>query len=254
MDAAGAPDRRNALEATGARGGPEPGTIIRSRHRDILLVVLTLTTGAVDGVTFLRLGKVFSSVITGNLALLGVAAGQQDATLALNAGLALAGYAVGVLVGAILAGTPEPGQPAWPVQATRTLAVEFGVLAAFSGEWLAAGPHPVGASRLALLVLAAAAMGLQSTAVRRLGQVSTTYLTSTLTGVLTGLALRRWPDDWRRSTGILVMAVVGAALGVLAAIQAPGWVPAAVLIPIAAVLTSTIVKRPPAADIQRRAR
>ena len=39
--------------------------------------------------TFLRLGKVFSSVITGNLALLGVAAGQLDAALALNAGLAL---------------------------------------------------------------------------------------------------------------------------------------------------------------------
>jgi len=51
--------------------------------------VLTLTTGVLDAVTFLRLGKVFSSVITGNLALLGVAAGQLDAALALNAGLAL---------------------------------------------------------------------------------------------------------------------------------------------------------------------
>jgi hypothetical protein len=40
------------------------------------------------------------------------------------------------------------------------------------------------------------------------------------------------------------MAVIGAALGVLAAIRAPGWVPAAVLVPIAAVLTSTIVNRP----------
>jgi len=39
-------------------------------------------------------------------------------------------------------------------------------------------------------MLAAAAMGLQSTAMRRLGQVSTTYLTSTLTGILSGLALR----------------------------------------------------------------
>lgn len=55
--------------------------------------MLTLSTGALDAVTFLRLGKVFSSVITGNLALLGVAAGQHDATLALNGGLALAGYA-----------------------------------------------------------------------------------------------------------------------------------------------------------------
>ncbi len=40
----------------------------------------------------MRLGKVFSSVITGNPALLGVATGQHDAALALNGGLALAGY------------------------------------------------------------------------------------------------------------------------------------------------------------------
>jgi uncharacterized membrane protein YoaK (UPF0700 family) len=143
--------------------------------------------GAVDTVTFLRLGKVFSSAITGNLALLGVAAGQHDATLARNAGLALAGY----VAGAALAGTPDLDQPVWPVQVTRTLAVEFGVLAAFSGEWLAIVGHPAGASRLALLLLAAAAMGLQSTAVRRLGQMSTTYLTSTLTGIISAIALRR---------------------------------------------------------------
>jgi uncharacterized membrane protein YoaK (UPF0700 family) len=195
--------------------------------RDVLLVVLTLTTGALDAVSYLRLGKVFSSVITGNLALLGVAGGEQDASLALNAGLALAGYAVGVLVGGALAGTPEPGQPAWPVEVTRTLAIEFGVLAAFSG-------------RLALLLLAAAAMGVQSTAVRRLGQMSTTYLTSTLTGILTALALRRWPEDWWRSTGIIVMAVIGAALGVLTAIRSPLWVPAAVLFPLGAVLASAL--------------
>jgi uncharacterized membrane protein YoaK (UPF0700 family) len=211
-----------------------------ARYRDILLVVLTLTTGALDAVTFLRLGKVFSSVITGNLALLGVAAGQRDAALALNAGLALAGYAGGVLAGAALAGTPERGQPVWPVQVTRTLAVEFGVLAAFSGEWLAAGGHPAGASRLALLLLAAAAMGLQSTAVRRLGQMSTTYLTSTLTGVITAIALRRWPAEWQRSTGILITALTGAALGTLAALWSPRWVAAAVLIPVAAVLTGSL--------------
>jgi uncharacterized membrane protein YoaK (UPF0700 family) len=227
-----------ALGRSGERAGQlTPST---ARYRDILLVVLTLTTGALDAVTFLRLGKVFSSVITGNLALLGVAAGQHYATLALNAGLALAGYAGGVLVGAALAGTPELGQPVWPVQVTRTLAVESGVLAAFSGEWLAVGGHPAGASRLALLLLAAAAMGLQSTAVRRLGQMSTTYLTSTLTGVISAIALRRWPAEWQRSTGILIAAVTGAALGVLAALWSPRWVAAAVLIPIAAVLAGSL--------------
>lgn len=69
------------------------------RYRDLLVVVLTLTTGALDAVSYLRLGKVFSSVITGNLALLGVAARQRDAVLMLNGGLALAGYVCGVLAG-----------------------------------------------------------------------------------------------------------------------------------------------------------
>jgi uncharacterized membrane protein YoaK (UPF0700 family) len=55
---------------------PEDDPSAAKRYRDILLVVLTLTTGALDAVTFVRLGKVFSSVITGNLALLGIAAGQ----------------------------------------------------------------------------------------------------------------------------------------------------------------------------------
>ena len=49
---------RTALQ----RGGEPPSAA--ERHRDILLIVLTLTTGALDAVTFVRLGKVFSSVIT----------------------------------------------------------------------------------------------------------------------------------------------------------------------------------------------
>jgi len=224
------------LEAHGeaSRGPARP-----ARDRDALVVVLALTTGALDAVSYLRLGKVFSSVITGNLALLGVATGQHDAMLALNAGLALAGYACGVLAGGAFAGTPERGQPAWPVRVTLTLTAEWGVLAAFSGEWLVTGGHPAGASRLALLLLGAAAMGMQSTAVRRLGPMSTTYLTSTLIGILTALAIRRWPAEWQRSSGVILAALIGATLGGLAALWSPGWVPAAILVPVTAVLAGS---------------
>lgn len=210
------------------------------RFRDNLMVVLALTTGAVNAVTYLRLGKVFSSVITGNLALLGVSAGQRNAGLALNGGLALAGYGVGVLVGGALAGTPDKGQPTWPWQATVTLAAELLVLAGFSGGWLAAGGHPSGDSRLALPAVAATGMGMQSTAVRRLGPMSTTYLTSTLTGVLQALAILRWPSEWQRSTGVLLAFVIGAVLGGLAVFDAPSAVPAAVLVPLAVVVACSV--------------
>jgi hypothetical protein len=42
-------------------------------------------------------------------------------------------------------------------------------------------------------------MGMQSTAVRRFGQMSSTYLTSTLTEVIAALAVRKRPEDLERS-------------------------------------------------------
>jgi uncharacterized membrane protein YoaK (UPF0700 family) len=204
------------------------------------VVVLALTTGATDAITFLRLGSVFSSVITGNLALLGVAAGRQDPALAVSGGLALAGYGLGVILGAACAGRPAEGQPIWPGRVTITLAAEFVVLAGFSGGWWASGGHPAGAARLTLLVLAAGAMGMESSAVRRLGQMSATYLTSTLTGVLEGLVRSRWPRDWPRSAGVLAAMVTGALLGALADTKYQVCAPAAVMAPLAAVLAGCL--------------
>lgn len=68
----------------------------------------------------------------------------------------------------------------------------------------------------------------------------TTYLTSTLTGVISAVALRGWPDGWQRSTGILIAAVTGAALGVLTALWSPRWAAAVVPIPIAVVLAGSL--------------
>jgi len=195
-------------------GGAQRAPACPARYRNALVVLLTLSAGALDAVSYLRLGKVFSSVVTGNLALLGVASSTRDGTLALNAG--------------------------WPwhlaARVTVTLAVEWALLVAFSIGWLGVGEHPAGSGGLGLLVLGVAAMGVQSTAVRRLGPMSTAYLTSTLTGILTGLAVRRWPAEWQRSTGVILAAVAGAALGGLAARCSPGWVPAAISHPITTVL------------------
>jgi uncharacterized membrane protein YoaK (UPF0700 family) len=211
-------------------------------------VVLALTSGAIDAVTFVRLGNVFSSVITGNLALLGLAVGERHGALAVNSGLALAAYAAGVLAGGALAGPAEGGQPVWPRRATLTLAAELVVLAGFSAGWLAADGHPSGGVRLTLLALTAAAMGMQSAAVRLLGQMSTTYLTSTLIGIFHSLGARRVPPDWQRSTGVLIVFVAGAALGVAGAIASAALVPVAVMVPLAVVVLcaarSATLRRP----------
>jgi uncharacterized membrane protein YoaK (UPF0700 family) len=211
-----------------------------ARYRDVLVVILTLCTGALDAVCFLRLGKVFSSVITGNLALLGIAVGEKNGGLAANGGLTLAGYAAGVVLGTLFAGTAERGQPVWPRRVSVTLAVELGILVVFSAGWLVSGSHRGTATRMVLLVLAAAAMGVQTAAVRRLGQMSSTYLTSTLTGLFAALATWRMPDQWQRSVGVIVALVVGAIFGSLAATLAPSWLPAAVLVPQVCVLLGSL--------------
>jgi uncharacterized membrane protein YoaK (UPF0700 family) len=78
----------------------------------------------------------------------------------------------------------------------------------------------------------------QTAAVRRLGQMSTTYLTSTFAGLLAALASRRRPPDWQRSAGVLLAMAVGAVGGALAATMSPDWVPVAILLPLTAVLVT----------------
>ncbi len=219
------------------------------RRRDALVVILTLTAGAVDAATFLRLGNVFSSVVTGNLVLLGIAAGRHAGSLALSGGLALAGYASGVLLGGVLAGAPERDQPVWPVAVTVALAAEFTLLVSLAVGWLLTSGQPGGGARLILLLLATVAMGIQTAAVRRLGQMSSTYLTSTLAGLVTALAIRRRPEDWQRSTGTLLAIVIGALLGALTVTRFPAWLPVVIIAPLAAVtaVSLTIARRQPTA-------
>lgn len=206
------------------------------RVRDGLVVVLALTSGAVDAVTFVRLGKVFSSVITGNLALLGIAAGQREGDLAVNGGLALAGYGLGVLLGRAVVGESPDNQRIWPRRSTIVLIAELLVLGGFSVGWLVTSGSPAGGTRMTLVVVAAAAMGMQTSAVRQLGQMSSTYLTSTLTGIVEAFAVRRWPADWQRSTGLLLALVIGAGLGAGAATTAESLVPLVILIPLVLVV------------------
>src|SRR5258708_37831425 len=76
----------------------------------VLAVVLTLGTGATDVASFTRLGGVFTSVMTGNLVLLGLAVGRLSGALALHALVTFAGYMAGVAAGArMVPAGPAPG-------------------------------------------------------------------------------------------------------------------------------------------------
>ncbi len=202
------------------------------RSRDLLLVLLAVTAGATDATAFIRLGHVFASVITGNLVVLSLSAARADGDLALFAGSALGGYALGVLLAAPRRPDNHAGRPVWPASTTIALGAELVLLIAFAVVWEIDGHAPARASQIVMLVLCASAMGVQSTAVRRVGEVSTTYLTSTLTGLLEALTARRWGRGEARSLAILLALACGAAAAAALISHALAWLPTVQLLPL----------------------
>lgn len=239
----------------------------RTTTRDGLVVLLTVTTGAVDAASFLYLGHVFCSVITGTMVLLGISVGTHDPGLALNCGVALVSYIVGVVAGTPLAvrraGRWLEGWPVrrwhratkhheiWPSWLTVGLAVEFCLLALFSLGWELTSGRPSGVAQRLLLAAAGVGMGIQGATVRQLGEISTTYLTGTLTGLISALATGRTPEGLRRSLGIFAALVTGAILSALITMYQPALLPIVVLAPIALVVwlaSARFGPRPAAAD------
>ncbi len=224
----------------------------RSGARDLLVVLLTVTTGGVDAAAFLHLGHVFSSVITGTLVLLGIAAGTHDGALAENCAVALASYVAGVAVGAPLSARRTgrwlagwrgrrshaviAQREIWPSWLTVALGLEFCVLVVFCVGWELSRGHPSGTGEQMLLANAGIAMGIQAATVRHLGEISTTYLTGTMTGVVSALVTGRKPSGLERSLGIFAAVIVGACASALVTASAPALLPVVLLVPLALVV------------------
>lgn len=206
--------------------------------RDSLLILLALATGATDAAAVEHLGHVFASVITGNLVLLGVSVVRGDHHLTLFAGCALAGYAIGVLLGAPRRKRTPP-ETGWPPGARTALTIELALLLIFAAGWEIAGSHPSEAWQASLVTLAAAGMGAQSTAVRRFGQISTTYLTSTLTALFEDLRARRRTPEQVRSLSILATALVGAGAATALILHARPVLPVLQLVPVTVVILAS---------------
>lgn len=219
-----------------------PSVAELSRVRAALVVALTLVTGMSDAIGFTKLGNVFTSVMTGNMVLLGVAAGRHDGTLALHTGVAFVGYVAGSLLGARIAGEAREPGGMWPRALTVALGVELVAFAIFTAGWEAAGAAPSGNFALSLLCVNAVALGIQSAAVLRLGisGLSTTYLTGTLTTVIAALAARTPVRHLARSIIVLAALILGAAIGATLSLQAPATAPIVLLGVLAGVVVAAL--------------
>ena len=198
---------------------------------------LTFGAGAVDVLALTHLGGVFASVMTGNLALMGLGLARLDAVAIGHAVVAVVGYAAGVAVGARLIGARDPDGPVWPRSVTVTLAVELVATCVLVVGWLATRGDPAGVTQGVLLAAAAAAMGLQGAAMRGLGvTLATTYLTGTLTGLVTARAGTPRTRGDRSGAVALVGAVAGAACGGVTLMAVPLMAPLLCAVPVAVVL------------------
>jgi uncharacterized membrane protein YoaK (UPF0700 family) len=238
----------------------------RARRIALTAVALTAGTGGIDVVSFTRLGGVFTSVMTANIVLLGLSIARASGTLAGHTALSVGCYVAGVAAAARAIGPsppepparpaqpPPPKQPeppgaagrAWPGRVTAVLGAELLLLAGLTAGWELTGGRPAGAEQYLLQGIAAAAMGMQSAAVRGIGtdEFSTTYLTGQLTKLVSTLAVpgkRRWPG-WHMA-GPLLALIGGAVLSGVLIATAPDAIPLITLVPLAGVLTAESLSR-----------
>jgi len=180
-----------------------------------VVAALAGAAGFVDAFVFQRVTPVFIANMSGNLVRLGMSAGVHDGRQAAAALVALTGFAAGVAAGAIRLDRHVRFER--PLDPSSLLFGEAGLLTLLAlivrlahikySPTTAAADYPV-------ILIGAAAMGLQAIALRRVGQVavSTTYGTGAVVRLSekAALALRQTPrpNDHRRRTSIAILATV----------------------------------------------
>jgi len=214
--------------------------------RNWLLDALTISSGAVDAVSFLALGKVFTAFVTGNIAFLGMAIASTTGSAIYGVApprvtwvlASLAGFAGGIYLGTkIVRSSRQPAshkgeQPngvVWPDRTTFALGLSLLPHLCFVLIWFATSARPGDNVIPVLLATWALAMGMQSAAVRNLnvGGIFTTAATATFIflfgAVANGVPLTG--DERRRMRGVLVSLAIGATVGGLLLIHAPIYAP-----------------------------
>jgi uncharacterized membrane protein YoaK (UPF0700 family) len=205
--------------------------------RDWLLFALTVSSGAVDSISFVALGKVFTAFMTGNIAFLGLGiALVPNAPSVVTVLVPMAGFGLGIYFATIVV-TPrkmarshdeEATHITWPRRTTLALAASLLPHLGFVVLWIATGRNANHENALGLLGLWAIAMGMQSAAVRRLnvGGVFTTAATATFIFLVGDFANEPiTPEERVRLTGVLASLVIGATAGGILIIHAPTYAP-----------------------------
>jgi uncharacterized membrane protein YoaK (UPF0700 family) len=188
------------------------------------LLALTFTTGLVDAVSYLALGRVFTANMTGNIVLLGFGIAGSGGLPVVAPLVSLAAFLLGAGAGGVLVKRMGPRHP---VLVARALAIEVSLLSLATIVAAATTVEPGHAPVYVLIVLMASAMGVRNAMVRRIGVPDLT--TTVLTMTLTALAAESRPTGGsgkgsvRRIAAVLAM-LMGALVGALL-LKTNVWLP-----------------------------
>jgi len=181
-----------------------------------LLLLLSATTGLVDAITVLGLGRVFTANMTGNVVFLGFAAAGAP-------GFQVAPYVAAIasfLVGAAGAGRfrflyPAEAPGHWLLHGSIVEASLLWAAALVALEFDVSSQQPQGAM-FGMIVLTGFAMGFRNGTIRQLKipDLTTTVLTMTLTGLAADSKLAGGSNgNWRRRVSSVAAIFLGAIAG-----------------------------------------
>jgi uncharacterized membrane protein YoaK (UPF0700 family) len=184
-----------------------------------MLVALTVVTGVVDAVSYLKLGHVFVANMTGNVVFLGFALAGASGLSAGASLIALGAFLLGALGGGWLGGRSfeHRGRMLRAANVAQASLMAAALLVA-----LLASTPPDRTVSHALIAMLALAMGVQNAAAQRLAvpDLTTTVLTRTLTGLASeaGLVGGEGSKLGRRAIAVAAM-LTGALAGALLALN-----------------------------------
>jgi uncharacterized membrane protein YoaK (UPF0700 family) len=191
-------------------------------HLVRLLLLLSVTTGFVDAITILGLGRVFTANMTGNVVFLGFAFAGAPGFNPLPYLAAIASF----LVGAAAAGRfkllyPENVSRAWLLHASMLEAAMLWIAALIALRFDIPSQEPR-AALYGILGLTGFAMGFRNGVIRQLKipDMTTTVLTLTITGLAAESKLGDGSNtNWRRRVGSVAAIFIGALLGGLLVLE-----------------------------------
>jgi len=144
-----------------------------------------MAAGCTDVLTFLGLGDVFTSAMTGNTVLLGIAIGQGNMLAASHSATALFGFVVGAALATAMFDCIG-AKLATPPTLRFLFCLEFLCVVGFAAEWSASGNPVPESARLGIILLSAIGMGVQGVGARKVNStgISTIVFTSALLSIV----------------------------------------------------------------------